>query len=84
LSRLQGARIAFAAQHAMSQRLPDLMFVSTYWGYEERWTAERLGRIVEETRQLGWDRRRIEEEVELTPRIAAIAESTVGRGSKPP
>jgi glycerol-3-phosphate dehydrogenase len=73
LSRLQRARIAFAAQHEMAQRLPDLMFVSTYWGYEQRWTADTLAPFAEEMgRQLGWDWRRVEEEVELTLRIAAM------------
>jgi len=42
LSRLDRARIAFAVQHEMARRLPDLLFISTYWGYEARWDRESL------------------------------------------
>src|SRR5206468_864760 len=42
LSRLERARIAFAVRHEMARRLADLLFVSTYWGYEARSTANTL------------------------------------------
>ena len=38
------ARIAYAIYHEMVRRLPDLMFVSTYWGYEKKWSPERYAR----------------------------------------
>ena len=66
LSRLNRARIAFAIEHEMAQSLPDLMFVSTYWGYEERWTTESLEPYAAEmAKRLGWDAVRMREEIEL-------------------
>jgi hypothetical protein len=60
-----GGRIAHAVSHEMAQRLTDLMFVSTYWGYERRWDRESLAPYAEAMgRHLGWDDRRCEEEIE--------------------
>jgi glycerol-3-phosphate dehydrogenase len=60
-----GGRIAHAVSHEMAQRLTDLMFVSTYWGYERRWDRESLAPYAEAMgRHLGWDDRRREEEIE--------------------
>ena len=42
LTRLECAQIAFAVEHEMAQNLDDVMFVSTYWGYERTWTPETL------------------------------------------
>jgi glycerol-3-phosphate dehydrogenase len=42
LTRLECAQIAFAVDHEMAQSLADVMFVSTYWGYERKWTPENL------------------------------------------
>ena len=36
------ARIAYAVRYEMARRIEDLMYVSTYWGYEREWTAESL------------------------------------------
>jgi glycerol-3-phosphate dehydrogenase len=64
VTREEGARIAFAAQHEYAQRLRDLMFVSTYWGYERRWTSKELDPLATELgRHLGWDALRIRQEV---------------------
>jgi glycerol-3-phosphate dehydrogenase len=66
LSRLERARIAFAIEHEMAQRLPDLMFVSTYWGYEQRWTPDTLAPYAAEmAKRLGWDAARILEEIQV-------------------
>ena len=66
LSRLDRARIAFAVEHEMAQRLPDLMFVSTYWGYEERWTPDSLEPYAAEmSARLHWGPGRMREEIEL-------------------
>jgi glycerol-3-phosphate dehydrogenase len=73
LSRLESAVIAFAVHHEMAQRLPDLLFVSTYWGYERSWSAHGLQPFAWEMgRLLGWGDQRIEQEVELSLRITAI------------
>ena len=56
LTRVERAQIAFAARHEMAETLADMMFVSTYWGYELRWTRETLTPIAEEMAgHLGWD-----------------------------
>jgi hypothetical protein len=42
------------------------MFVSTYWGYEQRWTPETLAPYAAEMSQLlHWDATRIRDEIEL-------------------
>ncbi|MDX2153810.1 MAG: glycerol-3-phosphate dehydrogenase/oxidase [Bryobacteraceae bacterium] len=54
-----------AVQREMAQRLADLMFVSTYWGYERRWEPESLEPIAARMGSLlGWDKARREEEVD--------------------
>jgi len=66
LSPLERARIAFAVEHEMAQRLPDLMFVSTYWGYEVRWTKDKLVPYAAEMgKRLGWDADRMRQEIDL-------------------
>ena len=42
LTPLERARIAYAVRYEMARRIEDLMYVSTYWGYEREWTAESL------------------------------------------
>jgi len=60
LTRAESAQIAFAVEHEMAETLADLMFVSTYWGYELRWTRESLMPIAEELgRRLAWDSSKI-------------------------
>ncbi|MBZ5592719.1 MAG: glycerol-3-phosphate dehydrogenase/oxidase [Acidobacteriia bacterium] len=64
LTRVECAQIAFAAGHEMAETLADLMFVSTYWGYELRWTRETLTPIAEELgRRLAWDSSRISAQI---------------------
>jgi len=64
LTRLECAQIAFAASHEMVQSLADLMFVSTYWGYERKWTRESLMPFAMElARHLGWNAERIDREI---------------------
>jgi len=58
-------RIEHAAAREMAQHLSDLMFVSTYWGWERRWDAGSLAPYARELgRHLGWNERRQREEVE--------------------
>jgi glycerol-3-phosphate dehydrogenase len=64
LTRLECAQIAFAVSHEMAQSLADLMFVSTYWGYERKWTRESIMPFAAEmARHLGWDGQRKEQEI---------------------
>jgi glycerol-3-phosphate dehydrogenase len=66
LSGLERARIAFAVEHEMAQRLQDLMLVSTYWGYEARWTKDTLAPYATEMgERLGWDADKMRQEIEL-------------------
>ncbi len=65
LTRLEAARIRFAARVEFVQRLTDLMFVSTYWGYERRWTADLLAPYARELgRCLAWTAPREREEID--------------------
>ncbi len=67
VNRLEAAQIAFAAQKEFVQRLSDLMFTSTYWGYEQRWSASLLEPFARELAQhLGWNDYAIRAEVEHT------------------
>jgi glycerol-3-phosphate dehydrogenase len=67
------AEIAQAVNHEMVQRLPDLMYVSTYWGHQRKWDADSLRPIAREMGDLlGWPPERVEEEIALTLRIGAI------------
>ncbi len=63
-TRLECAQIAFAVNHEMAESLADLMFVSTYLGYERKWTRESVMPYAEEMgRRLGWDGARTEKEI---------------------
>jgi len=69
LSRLECAQIAFAVEHEMAEKLADLMFVSTYWGYERRWTEQTVAPFAAEmSRQLGWKEQRLSDEILSMPR----------------
>jgi glycerol-3-phosphate dehydrogenase len=71
LSRLDRARIIFAVQHEMARRLPNLLFVSTYWGYEQRWTVETLAPYAGEMGALlGWNAERTRQEIERALTVA--------------
>lgn len=64
LTRVECAQIAFAVNHEMAESLADLMFVSTYLGYERKWTRENLMPFAGEMgRRLGWDAERTKEEI---------------------
>jgi glycerol-3-phosphate dehydrogenase len=59
------ARIRKAVEREFARRLPDLLQVSTYWGYERRADAAWLRPLAAEMGDLlGWDARRVEAEVE--------------------
>jgi glycerol-3-phosphate dehydrogenase len=61
----EAAPIAFAATHEMAQRLRDVFFVSTTWGYENRWELDQLVDFSSVLgRYLGWDQARIRHEAE--------------------
>jgi glycerol-3-phosphate dehydrogenase len=69
---LRSAKLAFAVEHEMVECLPDLLFISTYWGYE---TPQCIPAIGEELgRYLNWDRDRTAEEIRLSRRICALPE----------
>lgn len=56
LTRRRTAQIEYALQHEMVQTLPDLLFVSTYWGHEQSWqqtALEPYTRLLGS--RLGWD-----------------------------
>ena len=66
ISRLEAAQISFAVENEWVEHLTDLLFVSTYWGYEKKWTqwtllpyAQALGT------HLQWDQARIEQEIQV-------------------
>jgi glycerol-3-phosphate dehydrogenase len=64
LTRVECAEIAFAVEHEMAETLADVMFVSTYWGYELRWTRETLTPLAEEMgRRLNWTAAKISEQL---------------------
>jgi glycerol-3-phosphate dehydrogenase len=65
LTAVEAARIAFAVRREYVQRLTDLMFVSTYWGYERRWTLRELDPYARELgSHLGWNDATIQEEIQ--------------------
>lgn len=73
LTRLEAAILAFAIEHEMAERLADVLFVSTYWGYERRWTTAELRRLANRmAARLGWDEARVAAEVTLVERILEL------------
>jgi glycerol-3-phosphate dehydrogenase len=68
-----GGVIAWAVRHEMAQRLADVLFVSTYWGHENLWTAARLQPLAREMgRRLGWDDARLEAEIALVLKLSRV------------
>jgi glycerol-3-phosphate dehydrogenase len=64
LTRVECAEIAFAVEHEMAETLTDVMFVSTYGGYELRWTRETLTPFAEEIgRRLNWTAAKMSEQL---------------------
>jgi glycerol-3-phosphate dehydrogenase len=61
----EAAPIAFAATHEMAERLADVLFVSTTWGYESRWSLDQLiGYASVLARYLNWDSERTQAEAQ--------------------
>ena len=66
--------LTFAIEHEMAQTLADVFFVSTYWGYERRWSAESLAPYADEmARLLDWDAARTEREIGAVLRTTALS-----------
>jgi glycerol-3-phosphate dehydrogenase len=62
--RLEAAQIAFAARHEWVQHLSDLIFISTYWGYEKSWRSDMLLPYAQELgSHLGWQEQRVADEI---------------------
>ena len=56
-------QIRYAVEHEWVARLRDLMYVSTYWGYEQKWDPASLHQLAAELgAHLGWSEQRIAEE----------------------
>jgi len=73
LSRLEAAVASFAVEHEMVERLADLLFVSTYWGYERPWQRHELRRLAGWMgTRLGWDEARQEAEVSFVERLLEL------------
>ncbi len=72
LGRLDHARLLHAVRHEMARRLTDLLFVSTYWGYERRWCEEDLAWVASAmAAELDWSQARIAEEIALVRKLTA-------------
>jgi len=57
-------KMAFAVRAEFVERLSDLLFVSTYWGYERTWDAAALEPYAKElARLLDWDYGRTQREI---------------------
>lgn len=83
LTRLDCGVAAWAVEHEMVQRLPDLLYVSTYWGHERVWSGESLSalaRFVGE--RLGWDQRRVEEETDSVRKAAELWRSGAAKAGE--
>lgn len=64
LGSIEKAQIEEAVECEWVERLPDLLHVSTYWGYERSWDPAALRELAGEVgRRLGWSASRMEEEV---------------------
>ncbi len=76
LNRIEAAVLNFALEHEMVERLADLLFVSTYWGYERKWDAAALRRLAEAMgARLQWEAARVDAEVALVERILEFPRS---------
>lgn len=64
IRRTEYARIAYAVQHEMAARLMDVLYVSTYLGYDRAWDAASLEPYAYLMGSwLGWDSARQAEEI---------------------
>lgn len=65
VSPLEAAQIGFAVREEWVERLTDLMYVSTYWGYERRWNTDLLQPFARELgKHLAWNDSQQKAEVE--------------------
>jgi glycerol-3-phosphate dehydrogenase len=72
-ARILEASTLYAVRHEMARRLVDVLFVSTYWGHErtlDHTLLEAPAAVM--ARELGWEERRVEEEISLALRVAAM------------
>jgi hypothetical protein len=54
----------------MARRLADVLFVSTYWGYERRWDQASIQPVAREMADaLGWTSEQLSAEVDLALRL---------------
>jgi len=68
---------ANAVENEMAQKLSDYLFISTYLGYEQRWTRETLDPVAAEMgEKLGWSEAR--REAEITETLSSLIHSTAG------
>ncbi|MDQ6699514.1 MAG: glycerol-3-phosphate dehydrogenase/oxidase [Acidobacteriota bacterium] len=64
VERVGADPVAFAVTHEMAQHLSDILYVSTYWGYERLWTREELQPIARRMGSLlNWSEERIQQEI---------------------
>lgn len=74
---LDRARIRFAILHEMARRLADVLFVSTYWGYERRWDHISLAPFAREMADtLGWSGEQLSAEIDLALRLCGGGRSS--------
>lgn len=73
IRRIEYARLAFAIQHEMALSLCALLFVSTYIGYEKRWSAAALEPYAELAGSwLGWSEERRQQEIQQALAVTAL------------
>ncbi|MBI4906402.1 MAG: glycerol-3-phosphate dehydrogenase/oxidase [Acidobacteria bacterium] len=73
ITRTQYARMAFAVQHEMTLRLPDVMYGSTYLGWDRAWDAASLEPYAYLMGTwLGWDAARQAREIMSVLQMSAL------------
>lgn len=73
LTRLEAAVIRFAVEHEMAQKLADVLFVSTYWGWERSWTDAQLELFARELgRHLCWPENQYAAEIRLVRKLSSL------------
>lgn len=73
VSRLQWAVLRFAIEHEMAQRLADVLFVSTYWGWERSWEDRELEQLARTFATLMENSvYEVREEIELIRNLSAL------------
>lgn len=73
------AAVRQAVNSEMAQRLTDALLISSYLGYEHRWTAESLAPYAQLMGSLlGWDAKRQREEAEALEQLISVPEAACG------